>query len=164
MLNTVEGNLEPVAPTAGESVLARESGLRLSALLRTDTRRLAHRPVEVHIQEGDHTEVVVLPASTLPLLNHILEYMAQGSSVSVLPSESELTTQQAADLLNVSRPFLIGLLEQGEIPFRKVGKHRRMLLSDVLSYKRRNIRERLSALEELEAQAQELGLGYGLGK
>ena len=72
----------------------------------------------------------------------------------------EITTQQAADLLLVSRPFLIKILENGEIPFRRVGKHRRIRLVDVVSYKDKIDAKRLETLEKLSADAQELNLGY----
>jgi excisionase family DNA binding protein len=86
--------------------------------------------------------------------------MAKGHGVALLPLHAELTTEQAADLLNVSRSFVIGLLEEAKIPFRVVGKHRRVRLDDVIAYKRRDDQERLKVLEELVAQAQELNMGY----
>ncbi|QDV39556.1 excisionase family DNA-binding protein [Tautonia plasticadhaerens] len=109
---------------------------------------------------GRDAEVVDLPAAALPLLRQLLDGIAAGEPVAVVAGDDELSTQQAADLLGVSRPFLVGLLERGAMPFRKVGAHRRVRACDLDHYRRREDAERLKALGELSAQAQELGLGY----
>jgi len=86
--------------------------------------------------------------------------MAKGNAVTLIPVHAELTTQQAAQILNVSRPFLIEQLEKGVIPYRKVGTHRRVMFKDLMEYKQTMDHSRLNALEELSAIDQELGLGY----
>jgi excisionase family DNA binding protein len=86
--------------------------------------------------------------------------MADGKAFSLVPEDSELTTQQAADMLNVSRPFLVKLLEAGELPFKKVGSHRRILMEDLLSYISISEANRGKALKELARQAQDLKMGY----
>ena len=84
----------------------------------------------------------------------------EGNAVTIVPYNAELTTQQAADFLNVSRPHLVGLLESNELSYRKVGSHRRILFKDLVEYQQRTRIERKKALDELATQAQELGLGY----
>ena len=96
----------------------------------------------------------------MQLLVGILEEMGQGNAVSLIPIHTELTTQEAADLLNVSRPYLINLLKEGKIPFRNVGTKRRILAKDVLRYRASIDKKRLKALEALTKQAQELDMGY----
>ena len=117
-------------------------------------------PLILNVTDANGEEAVKLPAPVGALLLKILEDMAAGNPVAVLRKDAELTTQQAADILNVSRPFLIGLLEQGALPFRKVGTHRRVRIADVLRYKNEKDAARRQALDELVADAQKLELGY----
>ncbi|GIX16035.1 MAG: hypothetical protein KatS3mg119_0221 [Rhodothalassiaceae bacterium] len=112
------------------------------------------------LKTDDGEETISLPRSFLPVIRRILEETAAGRAVTVLAQDAELTTQAAADLLNVSRPFLIRMLERGELPYRMVGTHRRIPAEAVRRYKERMQREGRRALDELVAEAQELDLGY----
>ena len=103
---------------------------------------------------------VELPTSALRLLVDILAELADGNAVRVIPVHAELTTQDAADLLNVSRPHLVKLLEAGELPFHKTGKHRRVRFADLMLFKAERDRASEQAMDALAQQAQELGLGY----
>jgi excisionase family DNA binding protein len=103
---------------------------------------------------------IELPKAASKVLLEALAEIAKGNGVAVVPVKPELSTQEAADLLNVSRPHLIKLLERGDIPFHRLGSHRRVRLEDALAYKRKFLDERKAALRELAAQAQELGMGY----
>lgn len=105
-------------------------------------------------------QTVELPASMLRLVFSVLSEMARGNAVSLIPMHAELTTQEAADILNVSRPHLVGLLEKGAVPFRKVGVQRRVQFRDVMDYKARFDADRHAALDALARQAQDLRLGY----
>lgn len=105
-------------------------------------------------------EDLVLPGPVLQLLLDILSEMARGNAISLMPIHHELSTQEAANLLNVSRPHLVSLLEKGSLPFRKVGSHRRVQAKDVLDYKANIDRQRLATLNELTAFSQEQGMGY----
>lgn len=101
---------------------------------------------------------VELPDTVVRLVVRIVRVLAQGEAVSIVPVHKELTTQEAADLLNVSRQYLIRLLERGEIPYSKTGTHRRIKFGDLMEYKRRRDQERRKGLAELTRASQELGL------
>lgn len=141
---------DPVSPTSEDSALARSSSRLLSGL--TD------QSLHVHVKETN--EDVILPASAVRLLVDLLSEMAEGNAVTLIPVHAELTTQQASDFLGVSRPFLIKVLEEGKLPFRKVGTHRRVLFDDLMAYKRQTEQSRLDVLNELTSQAQDLDVGY----
>lgn len=143
-------------PTEADAVLARESLKRISSVLTSGKSDLS-----IRIQDDDQLGPdIVLPGSVLRLLKEILAEMAQGHGVALLPIQAELTTQQAADLLNVSRPFLIRLLEDRKIPFRLVGQHRRVRFDDLMAFQRKDDEQRRRVADELTADAQELGMGY----
>lgn len=103
-------------------------------------------------------EALVVPREAAVLLAQILGLLANGQGVQIIPDSAELTTQQAADMLNVSRPYLIKLLEAGEIPHRMVGRHRRITFQDLREYKRRDDQHRRGILDDLAALGQELDL------
>ncbi len=106
------------------------------------------------------TQTIDVPASALRLFAELLGHMAQGKAITLLPVDYELTTQEAAELLHVSRPYLVKLLEEKRLPSRKVGTRRRVQLQDVLAYKRQIDEARLQTLAALAAEAQKLDMGY----
>jgi excisionase family DNA binding protein len=110
--------------------------------------------------EKNQAHPVELPTSALRLLVNILSELADGDAVKVVPIHAELMTQEAADLLNVSRPHLVKLLESGSLPFHKMGKHWRIRFADLMNFKTTRDRASGEAMEELAKQAQELELGY----
>lgn len=114
--------------------------------------------IKLRIQESD--EVVSIPLKALKLLKAIISNMAQGKSIALMATDAEITTQQAAEILNVSRPHIIKLLEKGEIPFKKTGSHRRILLQDILEYESKFKIKRRKKLDALAKEAQTLNLGY----
>jgi excisionase family DNA binding protein len=114
--------------------------------------------VKIKIRESG--EFITVPRKALELLFNILSNMAAGKSISLVPSDSEVSTQQAADMLNVSRPHIVKLLEEGIIPHKKTGSHRRILLEDLIEYDKKLKAERSNSLKKLAKQAQELRLGY----
>lgn len=143
-------------PTAEEIALAKLSSRALSAHLLT---RAETQQIEIKDERGQ-AHVIQVPVSALRLLIDVLTQIGEGNAVSIIPIHAELTTQEAADVLNVSRPFIVQLLERGEIPFHRVGTHRRMRYQDLMAYKERLDSERTAALDELTEQAQRLSMGY----
>jgi len=146
-----------VPPTAADAQLALESSRRLTQFLAARPKKALRVRIEPENEPG---ESISIPITAFRLLNSILTEMAKGNAVTLIPVNSELTTQQAADILNVSRPFLIEQLEKGVIPYRKVGTHRRVMFKDLMEYKQTMDHNRLKALEELSVIDQGLGLGY----
>ena len=142
------------APSREDVERARTSGQRLAPLARRG------QPLTLRVRDAGREETIELPAGAVSLLQAILEDMASGRAVTIVPQNAELTTQQAADFLNVSRPFLVQLLEQKQLPFRMVGTHRRIRFEDVLRYKENTDAERRKILDQLASEAQELKMGY----
>ncbi len=108
---------------------------------------------------GPKGDSIALPESVFYVLERVAEVMARGDSITVVPVGREITSQQAADLLNVSRQYLVRLLDEGRIPFRKTGKHRRLRIEDVLGFKENRDKDRRAGLREISRMTQELG-GY----
>lgn len=123
------------------------------------SRKSARKSVRL-VFGAENLAEVDLPPQAVEALTEVLEHLAHGREVAVSAQPVEYSTQQAAEYLRVSRPFLVGLLEKGEIPFRKVGTHRRVLFADLQFFKEKIDAQRLKTLEELAAQAQKFGLGY----
>ena len=142
-------------PSAQDAAIARVSGQLLSRYARQK------RTLTLRVTDADQDKPIELPAGAVALLMDILEAMAAGRGVTLMPENAELTTVQAAEVLNVSRPFLIRLLDDGAIPHRKVGKHRRIRMEDVMAYKAAIDRDREAVLDQLVAEAQEQDIGYG---
>lgn len=145
-----------VAPTAEDSALAKASSQILASYIDGDT---PHCTMKI-VSDSTQGEAVTIPIGALRLLVEILTQMAKGNVVSIAPVKKELTTSEAAEILNVSRPYLVDLLESGKIPFRKVGTRRRVLYQDLMEYKNRIDAQREQTLAQLTAQAQELNMGY----
>ena len=145
---------DPVAPTEADAKLARESARQLAPQLAK-----ANGTMQLRVVEPDGgSEAVAIPTVAFRLLLTILAEMANGNAVRLIPHHAELTTQEAAELLNVSRPYLVRLLDDGRMPFRRVGTHRRVLFKDVMAYKAEHRRARSATLDELSRLDQELGL------
>lgn len=143
-------------PTEPEAELARASAQIVARYAREN------RPLKLRLAENGVETPLELPPGAVTLLRDILGAMASGRAVTIIPENAELSTVQAAEMLNVSRPFLIKLLEDGKIPFRRVGKHRRVRMEDVMAYKSDIDRKREAILDQLVREAQEQGMGYRL--
>ncbi|WP_320837316.1 excisionase family DNA-binding protein [Zhongshania sp.] len=141
-------------PNAAEVEQAKVSSRTLSKYADADRVQLSIKG------SNGQADDLVLPGHVLQILLDVLAEMSKGNAISLVPHHQEISTQEAANLLNVSRPFLVGLLEKGAIPFRKVGAHRRVLLTDLMSYKDQTQQQRSKALDELAALSQDEDMGY----
>jgi DNA binding domain, excisionase family len=145
-------------PTRAEQKFAKETMHELEKI--SGSKKSAH--VYLSFQSREKEESLEVPANVIRYLKFLLGNLAEGKAVQMSPVEAELSTQEAADLLGVSRPFLVKLLEQGKIPFKKVGTHRRIDLKDLQAYERKQKAIREKNLNFLAVQAQDLKLGYEL--
>lgn len=144
--------ITPTLPSEAEATLAKKTSRILAS------RMSASDPLQLRLPGSSGGETVRLPASVVRMLVRILDEMAKGNAVTITPVRAELTTQEAADMLNISRPSLIQLLDEGKIEFRKVGTHRRVRLEALIAFKREADADRRAALAELAAWDRELGL------
>jgi excisionase family DNA binding protein len=145
-------------PTPEDAEFARAALKALSPVLRRQGR--GPRKLQLKAEGGKEAVTITLPQEALRGFLEILAQLANGNAVTVVPVHAEFTTQQAAEFLNVSRPFLIALLEEKKIPFRNVGTHRRIRFTDLQAYKAADDRERERVLAELAADAQKHDHGY----
>lgn len=144
--------LTPTLPTESDATLARETSRMLAQRVRSTS------PLSFRVLDASKEETLRIPAPAVRMLVRILEEMARGNAVTLIPVHAELTTQEAADMLHISRPSLIQLLDEGKIEYRKVGTHRRVRFEALMAYKRAADAERRAALAELAAYDQEIGI------
>ena len=148
----VGGEPETIQPTQVEVLAAQKEIVLLEEYLSQNR--------QVYLQAKNSEEIMPVSHAILKLLTSILKRISRGEAVTLIPDEAELTTQQAAKLLNVSRPFVVKMLQEGKIPFRMVGAHRRILAKDIQSYKAQIAKDRQKVLAELSAEGQDLKMGY----
>lgn len=134
---------------------AEEQAAKAAVALREYLQAHPSAPARLRLDGGRQ---VLVPAAAFALFAKLLAELAEGHAVTVAPMHAELTTQQAGDLLNVSRPYFIKLLEAGDVPYRTVGNRRKVLLADLIAYQRRDDARRRAILDELTAEAQDMGL------
>jgi excisionase family DNA binding protein len=139
-----------VIPLPEESTLARTALAKLERAIRAKC--------SVRLDFADGTDDIVVPQSALAALGQALTNIARGESFNILSVDAELTTQQAADQIGVSRPYLIKLLDEGRIAYRKVGTHRRIMAAELMHYKNADDAARRAAADALAAETYELGL------
>lgn len=141
-------------PTAEDIQQAKESSRKLSKFHNADRVKLSIEG------SNEETDSFVLPGVVMQMLLDILSEFSQGNAIGVIPHKAELSTQRAANLLNVSRPYLVKLLDEGKIDHKKVGTHRRVLVGDLLNYKKEIDSARNKSLDDLSQLSQELDMGY----
>jgi excisionase family DNA binding protein len=151
-MNTIEAKL----PSPEEAAIAKISSQELSAFIETRAESQ-----ELSITDADgNAHALNVPVAALRLLVTLLTELGEGNTVKVVPVHAELTTQEGADLLNISRPTFVKLLDDGQIPYRMTGNRRKVKFVDVRAYQEQLEAQRLATLAELSALDQELGMGY----
>ncbi|NWA62034.1 helix-turn-helix domain-containing protein [Pantoea sp. B9002] len=150
MKNSILDSLSLPAPKEIEAALRGQRELATYLSTKQETQKIS-------IQDAhNETHQIELPTSALTLLMAVLGELAVGNAVQVVPVHAELTTQEAANILNVSRPHLVKLLEQGQLPYHKTGRHRRVLFADLMQFKDKRAQESNDAMQELADQGQDL--------
>lgn len=149
---------QPVLPKSHDIDLAEKALLQMSSFLSQGRKK----DIQFSLRRPSRKEIIEfsLSPTIVELIFRTLVHIAKGNAVTIVPFHAELTTQEAANFLNISRPFLIQLLEKGKIPFRRVGRHRRILFEDIVKYKEKSKEKSRKIREELTREAQELGLDY----
>ncbi|MBX2809452.1 MAG: helix-turn-helix domain-containing protein [Cellvibrionaceae bacterium] len=148
--------LQKKLPTPEEAALAKLSSRELSAFLETEADSQA---VSITDKAGI-LHAVEIPVSALRLLVEVLTQLGEGNTVNLIPVHAQLTTQEGADMLNISRPTFIKLLNNKKIPYHRIGNRRKVALSDLLNYKHDIDKKRLESLSELSALDQAMRMGY----
>jgi excisionase family DNA binding protein len=142
-----------------ETALAAKSSIALEHLINGRSQHVQDAALRLSVELPDGARVdLSVPEVTLFLLLSMLKELGHGRDVSIVATDTELTTQQASDILHVSRPYFVKLLSEGRIPYRAVGSRRRVLLEDVLRFKESEVIARHNGLDELVAEAQKLGM------
>lgn len=142
----------PQFPTADEVAQAKEAGRQLARLLPDD-----QRPLRL-VTENNRHEMIAIPPGAVRLFLDVLTQLGQGRAVTILPKKAELTTQEVADYLNVSRPYVVKLITSGKLPARMVGTRRRIAFHDLVRFDEADRKQRRAALDEIGQLDQELGL------
>lgn len=148
----------PMAISARDIEMAKESSNILSSILKSQSCKYDLRYLQYN--DPENLKIISLPESVITMLVQILTEMSQGNMVKVTPQHSELTTQEAADILNVSRPFIIKQLDEGKIPYKKVGTRRKILYKDLMEYQDSIYHARLKTLDKLTKDAEDMDMGY----
>lgn len=148
--------LDSVEPTPSVSAAAAAAASAFQKL----TPSRARDSITIEVRDRKRQAEAEVPMEVFRMFLEVLDALARGRAVSIVPGDKELTTQQAADLLNVSRPYLVQLLEQRKIPFRRVGTRRRVRFQDLLRYKKIDDADRKRTADLLSKEAEELGLEY----
>jgi excisionase family DNA binding protein len=148
-----DGSLSERLPTTDEVEKAKKAARMLASMASKQGA------LTLRLNQGKRYELVELPPAISQLMLDLLILIGKGEAVTLVSVGAELTTQQAADLLNVSRPFLIKLIEEKQLPHHKVGRHRRIRAEDLFEYKRRRDHDRSEALDKLARLGQEIDAG-----
>jgi excisionase family DNA binding protein len=147
--------MNPIIPNNQDIATAKESSRILALLLNKKSKG-----VELQLNDSKGSQKIAIPDSASRMLLNILTQMSKGNAVTITPIHSELTTQEAADILKVSRPFLIKQLEEGKMPFKMVGTRRKILFEVLMAYKESMYRARQDTLDKLTSESQDLDLDY----